>query len=1112
MARISKSGRTSAKATRGGSARKSKTARKPKAPARTLKTALVKPKPKSKPKSKPKPKMAKAARAKTKLEPIAKAKAKSAPKRAAKLRAAKAKPIASRQRATQGEARRPESLVARIAAETAKVQTGRDWSETLFLPKTDFPMKAGLPEREPELLKRWEKLGLYKRLREEARGRAKFILHDGPPYANGHIHIGTGLNKILKDVIVRSQQMMGKDANYVPGWDCHGLPIEWKVEEENYRAKGKTKPDLSDSDAMIAFRAECRAYAEHWLDVQREEFKRLGGVGDWAHPYTTMSFDAEATIAAELMKFAMNGLLYRGSKPVMWSVVERTALAEAEVEYEEIESPAIYVKFPITGYAGPQLDIGPDEDEFFLPDEIKKASIVIWTTTPWTIPGNRAVSFSPEIDYGVYEVTHAPDDNWAKVGDRLILADKLAEEVFKTARVTAWRRYGHVPWSALEAITLAHPLRGQGYDFDVPLLAGEHVTEDTGTGFVHTAPGHGTEDFEIWERSALEARGIDTKIPFTVDEAGYFTKDAPGFEGKRVVDDKGKFGDANFAVIAALTEAGALIARSRHKHDYPHSWRSKKPVIFRATPQWFIALDKPIEGAVSLRTRALKAIDGTRWVPPQGENRITGMIETRPDWVVSRQRAWGVPITVFRHNESGEVIPRAGFAGSTELIERIFSAFRAEGADAWFKPGAKQRFLAGLVSNPDDWDKVDDILDVWFDSGSTHAFVLEKRPDLGWPASLYLEGSDQHRGWFQSSLLESCGTRGRAPYDAVVTHGFVVDEDGRKMSKSLGNVVAPQDVIRQSGAEILRLWAMSSDYAEDLRIGPDIIKANVESYRKLRNTLRFLLGNLAHYRPSLAVPYADMPELERYMLTRLAELDLTVRAGYHDYDFKRAFHALLNFCVNDLSAFYFDIRKDALYCDPFDSVARRAALTVLDRVFEALTAWLAPMLCFTMDEAWLNRFPGDQGSVHLRQFPAVPPNWRNEALAEKWRKVRQVRRVVTGALEIERKEGHIGSSLEAAPKVYVADKDLRAALSGVDLAEIAITSGARLLLGDGPDDAFRLDDVKGVAVVFARAMGTKCARSWKILAEVGTDPEFPELSLRDAAAVRQFDARRAAAE
>ncbi|HSD91754.1 MAG TPA: class I tRNA ligase family protein, partial [Methyloceanibacter sp.] len=572
-------------------------------------------------------------------------------------------------------------------------------------------------------------------------------------------------------------------------------------------------------------------------------------------------------------------------------------------------------------------------------------------------------------------------------------------------------------------------------------------------------------------------------------------------------------GDANFAVIAALTEAGALIARARHKHDYPHSWRSKKPVIFRATPQWFIALDKPLgDQADTLRARALKSIAATRFVPSQGENRIRGMVETRPDWVVSRQRAWGVPITVFRHNETGEVIPHKNFARSQELIERIVAVFRSEGADAWFKPGAKECFLQGLVDNPADWEKIDDILDVWFDSGSTHAFVLERRSDLKWPADVYLEGSDQHRGWFQSSLLESCGTRGRAPYDAVVTHGFVVDEDGRKMSKSLGNVVAPQDVIRQSGAEILRLWAMSSDYAEDLRIGSEIIKANIESYRKLRNTLRFLLGNLAHYRPNLAVDYAEMPELERYMLLRLVELDESVRAGYDAFDFKRIFHALLNFAVNDLSAFYFDIRKDALYCDPYESVTRRAALTVLDRLFEALTAWLAPMLCFTMEEVWLNRFADEHGSVHFRRFPQIPPEWRNEKLAEKWRKVRQVRRVVTGALEIERKEGRIGSSLEAAPKVYVADKELRAALSGVDLAEIAITSAARLMLGEGPEGAFRLDEVKGVSVVFERAKGRKCARSWKILEEVGGDPEFPELSLRDATAVRQFDARRAAAE
>ncbi len=1028
-------------------------------------------------------------------------------------------------------------------------------------------MKAGLPEREPELLKRWHEMGLYERMREEARGRPKFILHDGPPYANGHLHIGHALNKILKDVINRSQAMMGKDANYVPGWDCHGLPIEWKVEEENYRAKGKAKPDLSDASALVAFRQECRDEAARWLGVQREEFKRLGVEGDWDNPYTTMSFEAEATIADELMKFAMNGLLYRGSKPVMWSVVERTALAEAEVEYAEIESPAIYVKFPIRYSTGGAVGWSDGTPEFgaesagaaresFL--KLKDAFVVIWTTTPWTLPGNRAISFSPNIAYGLYEVKEAPEGNWAKPGDKFILADKLAAQVMDAAKVASFRKIVPVSKAELASVRAGHPLSGHGYGFDVPLLAGEHVTEDTGTGFVHTAPGHGTEDFEIWEenRAGLEARGIDTKIPFTVDESGTFTTGAPGFAGRRVIDDKGKFGDANDAVIKALIEVNALIARARHKHDYPHSWRSKKPVIFRATPQWFIAMDKSMgesfaplpagertraeragEGDLdstpphptpsprvasaatspprgeekSLRSRALRAIGDTRWMPSQSENRIRGMVETRPDWVVSRQRAWGVPITVFVHKKSGAVIPRRDFNASGELIDRIVSAFRSDGADDWFKPGAKQRFLAGLVDNPDDWEKVDDILDVWFDSGSTHAFVLEQRRDLAWPASLYVEGSDQHRGWFQSSLLEACGTRGRAPYEAVLTHGFVNDEDGRKMSKSLGNVVAPQDVIRQSGAEILRLWAMSSDYADDLRIGAEIVKANIESYRKLRNTLRFLLGNLAHWRPTLAVPYAEMPELERYMLARLVELDAQVRAGYAEFDFKRVFHALFNFCVNDLSAFYFDIRKDALYCDPYDSATRRAALSVLARLFEALTTWLAPMLCFTMEEAWLNRFPGEEGSVHLRRFPDLPAEWLDEALVEKWRKVRQVRRVVTGALEVERKQGQIGSSLEAAPKVYVADSALLAALAGIDLAEIVITSAASLISGEGPADAFRSDDVPGVAVAFARARGTKCARSWKILADVGSDPEFPELSLRDAEAVRQFDAMRAEA-
>ncbi len=986
-----------------------------------------------------------------------------------------------------------------MAKQDAKQKGGngteaRDWRETLFLPSTEFPMKAGLPQREPDLLARWEKLGLYQRMREAAKGREKYILHDGPPYANGNIHIGTGLNKILKDVVTRSHQMMGYDSNYVPGWDCHGLPIEWKIEEQ-YRAKGKNKDEVS----INTFRAECREFAEHWINVQREEFKRLGCEGDWDNPYTTMSFDAEAIIANELMKFAMNGLLYRGSKPVMWSVVERTALAEAEVEYQEHTSPTIWAKFPVA------------EGD----DALRETSIVIWTTTPWTIPGNRAISFSPAINYGLYQVSQAASDNWAKVGDKLLLADALAESVMEAARVEKYERIRDISADQLGALTCHHPLRDLGYTFDVPLFAGDHVTEDAGTGFVHTAPGHGREDFEVWmdNKAVLDARGIDTTIPYTVDEAGFFTEQAQGFEGKRVVDDKGKFGDANDAVIEALTNSGALIARGRLKHDYPHSWRSKKPVIFRNTPQWFIAMDQDMDGkGDSLRARAFKAVSETRWVPAAGQNRINGMIESKPDWVISRQRAWGVPITVFRNIKTDVVMPSPNVKNSDVLNERITDAFKADGADAWFADGAKARFLDGLVDDLDDWEKVDDILDVWFDSGSTHAFVLEQREDLGWPASLYLEGSDQHRGWFQSSLLESCGTRGRAPYEAVLTHGFVMAEDGRKMSKSLGNQVFPQDVIKQSGAEILRLWAMSSDYTEDLRIGPEILKSNVDAYRKLRNTIRFLLGNLAHYEPSLGVEPAHMPELERYMLHRLSELDAVVRKEYGTFDFKRIFSALFNFCTIDLSAVYLDIRKDALYCEPYDSQVRRASLTVLERLFSCLTAWLAPMLCFTMEEAWLSRNADSDTSVHLQMFPDVPDDWRDDALAEKWRKIRQVRRVVTGALEIERREKRIGSSLEAAPEIFVSDEALYDLVSPYDWAEIAITSRAMLEKGEGPADAFRLEDVAGVAVVPKQAQGKKCARSWKILPEVGSDPEFPDLTLRDAEAVRQFDARKMAAE
>src|SRR5579862_287362 len=1004
------------------------------------------------------------------------------------------------------------------ASDMAKPE--RDYSETLFLPQTDFPMRAGLPAKEPDILARWEKADLYGQLRAAAKGRAKFILHDGPPYANGPIHIGTALNKILKDLVTRSQQMLGFDSNYVPGWDCHGLPIEWKIEEENYRLKQKPKPDFKDPEAMVAFRQECRAYAEHWLGVQREEFKRLGVIGDWAHPYTTMAFYAEAQIARELMKFAANKTLFRGSKPVMWSVVEKTALAEAEVEYEDYTSDQVWVKFPVRDVA---LDGVNKADVAAAFDLVGNASVVIWTTTPWTIPGNRAVSFSPKIKYALYKVTDAPQDNWAKFGDLFILSENLAGDVFKQARVEAYDKVAEVSAEILAGMTLHHPLRGKGYDFIVPLLRGDHVTDDAGTGFVHTAPGHGREDFEVWtsNRVELEARGINTTIPYTVDENGAFTEQAPGFTGKRVMNDYGEKGDANDAVIKALIDAGMLIARGRLKHQYPHSWRSKKPIIFRNTPQWFIAMDKAIDKpGDTLRARAMQAIRDTHWVPPQGQDRINVMVDSKPDWVISRQRAWGVPIAVFiKEKPDGSV----DILEDPEVNVRIVEAFEAEGADAWYKAGARERFLgARLAGEP--WEKVDDILDVWFDSGSTHAFVLEdpvhypslagikRKRDGGADTVIYLEGSDQHRGWFQSSLLESCGTRGRAPFDVVVTHGFTLAEDGRKMSKSLGNTVAPQDVIKQSGADILRMWVASADYWDDQRIGPEILKTTTDTYRKLRNTIRWMLGNLAHFHEDERVKFEAMPELERLMLHRLAELNPLVREAYAEYDYKRIFAALASLMTSDLSAFYFDVRKDALYCDPISSMTRKACLTVLEHLFRCTVVWLAPMLCFTSEESWLSRYGDKAGSVHLELFPDVPASWRDDKLADKWRKVRTVRRVITGALEIERAQKRIGSSLEAHPIVHISNEELFEALVDIDLAEVCITSAATLVKGEGPANAFHLSDVAGVAVVPNLAEGRKCARSWKILTTIGADLDYPDVSPRDAKALREWETRRKAAE
>ena len=975
------------------------------------------------------------------------------------------------------------------------------YRETVFLPKTDFPMKAGLPQKEPEILKRWAEMNLFSKLREDSKTREKFVLHDGPPYANGNIHIGHALNKILKDLVVRGAQMSGKDANYVPGWDCHGLPIEWKIEEQ-YRAKGQNK----DAIPINEFRKECREFATNWVNVQREEFKRLGVEGDWDNPYLTMNFKAEAIIARELLKFAADGQLYRGSKPVMWSVVERTALAEAEVEYADVDVDTIFVKFPVRPI---ETLIVPTiiRDGTVVHDQknieeathrlYANAKVVIWTTTPWTIPGNRAISYSNKIKYGIYEVTVAPEGNWTVAGEKLIVAEKLADDMFKTGRVEA-RKLADVDMSI---VTCDHPLKSLGYNFQVPILDGSHVTDDAGTGFVHTAPSHGADDYNVWIANQANLRtryGEDfTNVPTPVDENGFYTKDAPGFEGARVIDQYGKWKDANSRVIEALEKAGMLLAHNRRTISYPHSWRSKKPIIFRNTPQWFISMDKG-----KLREKALAAIEQTQFFPPAGQNRLRGMIEQRPDWVISRQRAWGVPIAVFVNKKSGEIL------NDNKVNQRIYDSFCEQGADAWYSEGAAQKFL-GPEHSAEDHEQVRDILDVWFDSGCTHAFVLEERPDLKWPADVYLEGSDQHRGWFHSSLLESCGTRGRAPYDQVITHGFTLAEDGRKMSKSLGNTTVPQEVIKNSGADILRLWVATCDYSDDMRIGPEILKSATENYRKLRNTFRYMLGALDGFdlnREKIAP--TKMPELERYILHKLAELGQGVAEAYKVYDYKRACALLTNFMNVELSSFYFDIRKDALYCDPLSSVKRCSTRTVMHELFHCLTTWWAPVLVFTMEEVWLQRYAGEGSSVHLMQFAKAPTEWRDEVLSEKWATIRKVRSVVTGALEIDRSNKVIGSSLEAAPIVYIEkDSEAVAAVKSIDFAEICIVSDIKIEMGTAPYGAFYPLETAGVAVVSHKAEGTKCARSWKISKDIGQDKDFPDITPRDAEAVREWQTR-----
>ncbi|MCT4608077.1 MAG: isoleucine--tRNA ligase [Pelagimonas sp.] len=917
----------------------------------------------------------------------------------------------------------------------------RDYKDTIFKLNSAMPQRGNLPKREPEMIERWAKMDMFKRIRESGEGRPLYLLHDGPPYANGNIHIGHAMNKVLKDVINRSRQMTGYQTNYVPGWDCHGLPIEWQIEKQ-YREAGKNKDDVPVMD----FRDECAAFADHWIGVQREEFKRLGINGDWENPYLTVKPDSEAYIVEQLGKFLMDGSLYRGAKPVMWSVVEKTALAEAEIEYHDHTSPTIYVRFPVVEAKNEAL-IG--------------AGAVIWTTTPWTIPANKALAYGPDIEYVMVEVTALQEFAKVREGDRLIVArallDDIAEALRFTPKMTGVEGLGK---DLLAGMVCEHPLAAKGFDGPRPLLEGDFVEADAGTGLVHMAPDHGIDDAELCARHDIQMIG-------SLHDDGTYTDKIPEFAGVHVFK-------ATDPVCDALKDAGALLRRGKLVHSYPHSWRSKAPVIYRATPQWFISMEK-----TGIREAALKAVDDTAFYPDMGRNRIRAMVEGRPDWCISRQRSWGIPIAVFVEKETGEPLR------DEAVMARVVEAFRAEGAGTWFTSPAS-RFL-GEDRNPEDYEQIFDILDVWFESGSTHAFELEPRDDMKWPADLYLEGSDQHRGWFQSSLLIGAGTRGRAPYDAILTHGFTLDEKGYKMSKSQGNVVAPQKVIDQFGADVLRLWVMTADYTEDVRIGNEILKQTSDMYRRFRNTLRYLAGALEGFDPSQPIAREDMPELERWMLHRLAEVDVLMRNSVKDYAFSAGYTALHTFCANELSAFYLDIRKDSLYCDPLDGARRKAAQTVMYEIFKRLTAWLAPVLCFTAEEAWLFGPDGDEsGSIHFQQFPETPEGWVDDALNARWTVIRDARRVVTQALEKARSEGVIRSSLQAAPTVYLADDALTQVISAEEFADVCITSDVTFVQGEAPADASTVDDVAGVAAVPTVASGEKCGRCWKVLPTVGT--------------------------
>ena len=917
------------------------------------------------------------------------------------------------------------------------LENAMDYKKTLNLPRTAFPMKASLSQREPEVLRKWDTIGLYDQIRRSSMGRPRFILHDGPPYANGNIHIGTALNKILKDMVIRSRQMNGFDSPYVPGWDCHGLPIEHQVDQE----LGKKKNKMS----QVEVRRNCRAYAEKYIEVQKEEFKRLGVMGEWENPYLTMKNAYVATIVREFGKFALDGGLNKSKKPIYWCSTCKTALAEAEVEYEVRTSPSIYVRFPL-------LSDVSDSCPFLAGMEVH---LVIWTTTPWTIPANLALALHPDFQYVAVDVG---DDQV------YVLADGLLETSMETFGIADYKVLGQIDPKTLEGKHCRHPI----YDRRSLIILADYVTMDTGTGCVHTAPGHGREDYEV-------GLAYDLEIYSPVDDDGRFT-DVDFFAGMFVFD-------ANTAVIDKLAELGMLISKGNITHTYPHCWRCKKPVIFRATEQWFISMEK-----TQLRQKALGCVDQVNWIPAWGRDRIFGMIENRPDWCISRQRSWGVPIVAFYCKGCATCLI------SREIIDHVARLFERHGADIWFEADNSVLLPQGTKCpecNGNTFEKEDDILDVWFDSGVSHAAVLESRDYLNWPADLYLEGSDQHRGWFHSALLTAVGTRGKAPYENVLTHGFVVDGNGEKMSKSKGNVIAPSEIINRYGGEILRLWVAASDYKDDIRVSEKILKQLTDAYRRIRNTGRFMLGNLGDFDPAEhAIPYKNMLEIDRFALHRLQGLVRRVRAAYQAFEFHAVYHDLYNYCTLDMGAFYLDVLKDRLYTLPSMSTGRRSAQTALCTIVDTLVRLMAPILVFTAEEMW-EHMPGVDArpaSVHLAQLPEVEKGFWDDELAGRWESILLLRGEVSKALEEARSRKIIGHALDAAVTLSISEKfreDVK--LNADELRTVFIVSKVDILAEEGLEDAYQVTKIPGLAIRIDPAPGEKCERCWIHDPSVGSD-------------------------